>query len=59
MANLYALQGAIAIMGQANVVDQLVQERAVAVVAGHTRPIIGEQRSVKFWGTIGMPFLPV
>ena len=44
--NLYALRGTPYrdIRAWANVVDQLVQERAVAVVAGHTRPIIGEQQ---------------
>ena len=44
--NLYALRGTPYrdIRAWANVVDQLVQERAVAVVAGHTRPIIGEKQ---------------
>lgn len=44
--NLYALRGTPYrdIRAWANVIDRLIEERAVALVAGHTRPIIGEKQ---------------
>ena len=42
--NLYAIRGTPYrdIRAWANVIDRILQEHAVAVVGGHTRPIIGE-----------------
>ena len=43
--NLYALRGTPYrdIRGWANVIDMIMQEGAVALVGGHTRPIIGKE----------------
>ena len=43
--NLYAIRGTAYrdIKAWADVIDQVLQERPVAVVGGHTRPVIGEQ----------------
>ena len=44
--NLYAIRGTPYrdIKAWANVIDQILQERPVAVVGGHTRPVIGESK---------------
>ena len=56
--NLYALRGTPYrdIRGWANVIDMIMQEGAVALVGGHTRPIIGKDELTKRLPTIGMQY---